>query len=62
MSLKPVEDKRKAVKVIQKGTQLSERRACLLVGIQRASMRYLKADFVLNNLRYSSISLSLRHL
>ncbi|EHU0315932.1 IS3 family transposase [Vibrio parahaemolyticus] len=31
---------RKAVKVIQKGTQLSERRACLLVGIQRASMRY----------------------
>ncbi|HII4316018.1 TPA: IS3 family transposase [Vibrio parahaemolyticus] len=35
-----VEDKRKAVKVIQKGTQLSERRACLLVGIQRASMRY----------------------
>ncbi|AXT74287.1 IS3 family transposase [Vibrio sp. dhg] len=35
-----VEDKRKAVKVIQKGTQLSERRACLLVGIQRASLRY----------------------
>ncbi|ELA7299579.1 IS3 family transposase, partial [Vibrio parahaemolyticus] len=35
-----VEDKRKAVKVIQKDTQLSERRACLLVGIQRASMRY----------------------
>ncbi|MFH4689932.1 IS3 family transposase [Vibrio diabolicus] len=35
-----VEDKRKAVKIIQKGTQLSERRACLLVGIQRASLRY----------------------
>ncbi|EPI8561775.1 IS3 family transposase, partial [Vibrio fluvialis] len=35
-----VEDKRKAVKVIQKSTQLSERRACLLVGIQRASLRY----------------------
>ncbi|MFH4676218.1 IS3 family transposase [Vibrio alginolyticus] len=35
-----VEDKRKAVKVIQKDTQLSERRACLLVGIQRASLRY----------------------
>ncbi|EPW6755008.1 IS3 family transposase [Vibrio parahaemolyticus] len=35
-----VEDKRKTVKVIQKGTQLSERRACLLVGIQRASLRY----------------------
>ncbi|WP_418379148.1 IS3 family transposase [Vibrio natriegens] len=35
-----VEDKRKAVKVIQKGTQLSERRACLIVGIQRASLRY----------------------
>ncbi len=28
------------MKVIQKGTQLSERRACLLVGIQRASLRY----------------------
>ncbi|MGI2949815.1 IS3 family transposase [Vibrio alginolyticus] len=35
-----VEDKRKAVKVIQKSTQLSERRACLLVGIQHASLRY----------------------
>ncbi|EPA0453159.1 IS3 family transposase [Vibrio fluvialis] len=35
-----VEDKRKAVKVIQKNTQLSERRACLLVCIQRASLRY----------------------
>ncbi|WP_420496748.1 IS3 family transposase [Vibrio fluvialis] len=35
-----VEDKRKAVKIIQKSTQLSERRACLLVGIQRASLRY----------------------
>ncbi|MEE3877301.1 IS3 family transposase [Vibrio sp. YYF0003] len=35
-----VEDKRKAVKVIQKSTQLSESRACLLVGIQRASLRY----------------------
>nr|WP_235862897.1 IS3 family transposase [Vibrio ruber] len=35
-----VEDKRKAVKAIQEGTTVSERRACFLVGIHRASMRY----------------------
>ncbi|WP_242551828.1 IS3 family transposase [Photobacterium ganghwense] len=35
-----VGDKRKAVHVMQEVTTISERKACLLVGINRASMRY----------------------
>lgn len=35
-----VGDKRKAVHAMQEVTTISERKACLLVGINRASMRY----------------------